>query len=140
MSDEKLDFAGSAWVDKATKVLEALVNEHGQEETSFSVCEVFTDAPSDVSASGIAAWYFYIEGKSVRVGLGEEVGTDVRIQADYESSLPNVRLVYTPEVLEEMRENAEERSANSSSSVEGDMSKAPPYLVELHNQMAPLTA
>ena len=140
MSDEKLDFAGSAWVDKATKVLEALVNEHGQEETSFSVCEVFTDAPADVSVSGIAAWYFYIEGKSVRVGLGEEVGTDVRIQADYESSLPNVRLVYTPEVLEEMRENAEERSANSSSSVEGDMSKAPPYLVELHNQMAPLTA
>ena len=140
MSDEKLDFAGSAWVDKATKVLEALVNEHGQEETSFSVCEVFTDAPADVSASGTAAWYFYIEGKSVRVGLGEEVGTDVRIQADYESSLPNVRLVYTPEVLEEMRENAEERSANSSSSVEGDMSKAPPYLVELHNQMAPLTA
>ena len=140
MSDEKLDFAGSAWVDKATKVLEALVNEHGQEETSFSVCEVFTDAPADVSVSGIAAWYFYIEGKSVRVGLGEEVGTDVRIQADYESSLPNVRLVYTPEVLEEMRENAKERSANSSSSVEGDMSKAPPYLVELHNQMAPLTA
>ena len=140
MSDEKLDFAGSAWVDKATKVLEALVNEHGQEETSFSVCEVFTDAPADVSASGTAAWYFYIEGKSVRVGLGEEVGTDVRIQADYESSLPNVRLVYTPEVLEEMRENAEERSANTSSSVEGDMSKAPPYLVELHNQMAPLTA
>ena len=140
MSDEKLDFAGSAWVDKATKVLEALVNEHGQEETSFSVCEVFTDAPADVSPSGTAAWYFYIEGKSVRVGLGEEVGTDVRIQADYESSLPNVRLVYTPEVLEEMRENAEERSANTSSSVEGDMSKAPPYLVELHNQMAPLTA
>ncbi|MDC0214668.1 hypothetical protein OAL14_07615 [Gammaproteobacteria bacterium] len=140
MSDEKLDFAGSAWVDKATKVLEALVNEHGQEETSFSVCEVFTDAPADVSASGIAAWYFYIEGKSVRVGLGEEAGTDVRIQADYESSLPNVRLVYTPEVLEEMRENAEERTANTSSSVEGDMSKAPPYLVELHNQMAPLTA
>lgn len=140
MSDEKLDFAGSAWVDKATKVLEALVNEHGQEETSFSVCEVFTDAPADVSASGTAAWYFYIEGKSVRVGLGEEVGTDVRIQADYESSLPNVRLVYTPEVLEEMRANAEERSANTSSSVEGDMSKAPPYLVELHNQMAPLTA
>ena len=140
MSDEKLDFAGSVWVDKATKVLEALVNEHGQEETSFSVCEVFTDAPADVSASGTAAWYFYIEGKSVRVGLGEEVGTDVRIQADYESSLPNVRLVYTPEVLEEMRANAEERSANTSSSVEGDMSKAPPYLVELHNQMAPLTA
>ena len=93
-----------------------------------------------VASSGTAAWYFYIEGKSVRIGLGEEPGTDVRIQADYKSSLPNVRLVYTPEILEEMRANAEERSADTSSSVEGDMSKAPPYLVELHNQMAPLTA
>ena len=76
----------------------------------------------------------------MRVGLGEEAGRDVRIQADYASSLPNVRLVYTPEILEEMRANAEERAADASSSVEGDMSKAPPYLVELHNQMAPLTA
>ena len=140
MSEGKLDFAGKAWVDKATEVLETLVNEHGDEDASFSVCEVFTDAPTDVSANGTAAWYFYITGKSVRVGLGEEAGTDVRIQADYESSLPNVRLVYTPEILEEMRANAEERAADASSSIEGDMSKAPPYLVELHNQMAPLTA
>ena len=56
MSEEKLDFAGEAWVDKATEVLEALVNEHGDEDASFSVCEVFTDAPKHVSASGTAAW------------------------------------------------------------------------------------
>ena len=69
MSEGKLDFAGKAQVDKATEVLEALVNEHGDEDTSFSVCEVFTDAPANVSASGTAAWYFYIAGKSVQVGL-----------------------------------------------------------------------
>ena len=46
MSEGKLDFAGKAWVDKATEVLEALVNEHGDEDASFSVCEVFTDAPT----------------------------------------------------------------------------------------------
>ena len=32
MSEGKLDFAGKAWVDKATEVLEALVNEHGDED------------------------------------------------------------------------------------------------------------
>ena len=90
MSEGKLDFAGKAWVDKATEVLEALVNEHGEVESSFSVCEVFTDAPANVSANGTAAWYFYIIGKSVRVGLGEEPGTDVRIQADYELSLIHI--------------------------------------------------
>ena len=140
MSEGKLDFAGAAWIDKASEVLETLVSEHGEEGVSFSVCEVFTNAPTRVASSGTAAWYFRIEGKNVRIGVGEEPGTDVRIQADYESSLPNVRLVYTPEILEGMRANAEERAADSSSSVEGDMSKAPPYLIELHNQMAPLTA
>ena len=140
MSEAKYDFASAAWVDKAAIVLQTLVNEHGTDGVSFSVCEVFTNAPTRVASSGTAAWYFYIEGKNVRIGVGEEPGTDVRIQADYESSLPNVRLVYTPEILEEMRTNTEERSADTSSSVEGDMSKAPPYLVELHNQMAPLTA
>ena len=140
MSEGKLDFAGAAWVDKASEVLEALVSEHGEDGISFSVCEVFTNAPTRVASRGTAAWYFYIEGKNVRIGVGEEPGTDVRIQADYESSLPNVRLVYTPEILEEMRANAEERAADTSSSVERDMSKAPPYLIELHNQMAPLTA
>ena len=104
------------------------------------MCEVFTNAPTRVASNGTAAWYFYIEGKSVRIGIGEQPGTDIRIQADYESSLPNVRLVYTPEILEEMRANAKKRSPDTSSSVAGDISKAPPYLVELHNQMAPLTA
>ncbi len=140
MSKQKIDFAGQAWVDKAGEVLQALVTQYGEDGTSFSVCEVFTDAPSHVSASGTAAWYFYIDGKSVEFGTGEESGTDVRIQADYMSSLPNVRLVYTPEILEEMRKNAAEQPENASSSVEGDMSKAPPYLVELHNQMAVMTA
>ena len=139
MSEEKYDFASAAWVDKAGTVLQALVSEHGTDGVSFSVCEVFTDAPSQVSANGTAAWYFYINGKNVQIGLGEESGTDVRIQADYVTSLPNVRLVYTPEIIEEMQKNAAERSQDSSSSVEGDMSKAPPYLVELHNQMAVLT-
>ena len=35
MSEGKLDFAGKAWVDKATQVLEALVNEHGEEEETL---------------------------------------------------------------------------------------------------------
>ena len=140
MSKERLDFASAAWVDKAGQVLNVLVSEHGEEGVSFSVCEVFTNAPTRVASNGTAAWYFYIEGKSVRIGIGEQPGTDIRIQADYESSLPNVRLVYTPEILEETRANAKKRSPDTSSSVDGDISKAPPYLVELHNQMAPLTA
>jgi hypothetical protein len=140
MSEEKFDFAGTAWVEKAGEVLRTLVKEHGEDGTSFSVCEVFTGAPSQVSANGTAAWYFFIDGKNVQIGLGEEPGTDVRIQADYTSSLPNVRLVYTSEILEELRKNAAEKPKDTSSSVEGDMSKAPPYLVELHNQMAVMTA
>ena len=82
-STAKVDFAGAAWVDAARTVLEGLVAEHCDDDAKLSVCEVFTDVPTRVAPSGTAAWYFYIVGKSVTVGVGEVDDTDVKIRADY---------------------------------------------------------
>ena len=140
MTDEKVDFVSVAWVEKAGEVVEGLASQHGEEGVNFSVCEIFTDAPEHVAESGIAAWYLYIEGKTVRWGLGEEPGTDVRIQADYETSLPSARLVYTPEIVAEMKKKAAENPPIADSgNVKGNMSLVPSYLSELHNVMAVLT-
>ena len=62
--------ASQAWVVAATELLEALVAELGSSDHAFSVCEIFTDAPKLVSATGEATWYFFIEGHLVNVGLG----------------------------------------------------------------------
>ncbi|MEM7017974.1 MAG: hypothetical protein AAF512_11640 [Pseudomonadota bacterium] len=138
MTDQtKVDFASAAWVDEARKELENLVSNHGEDGKNFSVCEIFTDAPKHVAESGTAAWYFYITGKTVKVGAGEINDADVTIRADYTETLPTARLVYTPEIL---AERAAQPPDENSSNVEGDMSQAPPYLVELHNQLAVMTA
>ena len=137
MSDTKVDFASAPWVDQARAVLDELVATHGEPGFAFSACEIFTDAPAHVAETGTAAWHFYIDGKTVRVGVGEVDGTDVTIRADYESTLPATRLVYTPEILAERAANPDE---NAASHVEGDMTNMPPYLVELHNRLAVITA
>ncbi|MEM7365142.1 MAG: hypothetical protein AAF525_14050 [Pseudomonadota bacterium] len=136
MSD-RVHFASHEWVKAATTVLEELVAEHGEAGHTFSVCEIFTDAPSSIASDGTAAWYFFIDGQSVTVSEGEAEGTDVTIRADYQSALPGARLVYTPESLAEL---AKQPPPEKPAQVDGDMSKAPPYLIHLHNRMAEVTA
>ena len=134
---DKVDFASAAWVDKARVVLEELVAEHADEDTKLSVCEAFTNAPTSVAESGTAAWYFYIVGKSVKVGCGEVDDADVTIRADYETSLPGARTVYTPEFLAQMESMP---APEITPEIKGDTSAFPPWLVELHNRLAIVTA
>ena len=136
----KVPFASPAWVEIARGVLEELVSEHGQEDQSFSICEAFAEAPADIAdEDGFAAWNFYIDGKSVRVGSGRVVDTDVQIQATWELVLPVARLVYTPELLAEWAKNPPERPTDPNASQLGDMTMVPPYLMELHNRLAVVT-
>ena len=133
----KVDFASAAWVDMARTVLEELVAEHADDDTRFSVCEAFTDAPSRVAASGTAAWHFTINGKNVTVGQGELDEADIVIRADYQTSLPGARTVYTPEFLAQ-RESMPPPEIPPE--IKGDTSALPPWLVELHNRLAVVTA
>jgi hypothetical protein len=134
MTGPKLEFASAAWIAEARRILEALVAAHGEPGRRFSVCEVFTDAPAEVAPSGVASWHFRIDGKTVEAGPGTIDGPDVLISADYAATLPNARLVYTPEIL------AQRRAARSDGARSGGGPKAPRYLVELHNRLAVLTA
>jgi hypothetical protein len=129
-----LVFVSPTWIEAARSILETLVAEHGEPGWRFSICERFTDAPPDVASGGLAAWWFRIDGRTVQVGAGAIEGAEVTITADYDATLPSARLVYTPEIL------AHRRAAGPRPGVDGDMSKAPPYLVELHNRLAVLTA
>ena len=139
--DDKVPFASPAWVEIARGVLEDLASEHGKEGEAFSICESFAQAPAEYAdEDGFVAWHFYLDGKSVRVGEGRVDDADVQIQATYELVLPVARLVYTPELLAGWAKNPPERPKDSNGSQSGDMSKAPPYLLELHNRMAKVTA
>ncbi|MDH3640530.1 MAG: hypothetical protein OES38_00410 [Gammaproteobacteria bacterium] len=140
MSNEnkgKVDFASAAWIDITRRELEALVAVHGKPGVQFGFCEIFTDAPSHISASGEVAWYFRTNGKSVEVAAGTLKGADVTITTDYAGVLPQARQYYTPEIL---AERAKEPPGAAFDSVQGDLSLVPDYLVELHNRLAVITA
>ena len=133
-SPHKVAFASPAWIAAAREILEALVAAHGRPGRRFSLCERFTDPPPELSATGEVAWHFRIDGSAVEVGAGAIGDADVTITADYEKSLPAARLVYTPEVL------AQRSPAAPRPGVQGDLASSPGYLVELHNQLAAITA
>lgn len=134
---EKVDFASEAWVAEVSAVLAELVVRHADDDTKLSVCEVFTDAPATVATSGTAAWHFYIDGKNVRVGTGEVDDAEVTIRADYQTALPGARTVYTPEYLAQMESMPPPEKPPE---IKGDTSAFPPWLIELHNRMALVTA
>lgn len=99
---EKLPFASGLWVERARLELESVVAEHGEEGVKYSVCEAFAEAPAEFADDGgFAAWHFYVDGKSVQVGVGRVDDTDVYIQATWETSLPSARLVITPDIIAE---------------------------------------
>ena len=126
----KLSFASSEWVVAARAVLEELVEKHGEDGTTFSVCEIFTNAPAEIAdGQGRVVWHFVIDGTKVTVGEGKIKGADHHVKADYQQALPIARLVYTDEMIAKARK----REAAAGQQI-------PPYLVELHNRMAELTA
>lgn len=132
-----LRFAGREWVAAARQILVELAEAHGREGDRFSLCERFTDAPVEVAPSGVAAWWFRIDGTRAEVGEGELPDARARVNADYTATLPVARLVYTPEVLAERRAK---QASGELTTRQGDWSGAPSYLVELHNRLAVITA
>ena len=133
-------FASPAWVDIAREVLQNLVSEHGKDGEKYSVCEVFAGAPAEISdADRFAAWYFYVDGKSVRVGVGRISDADIHIEATWALSLTGARTVYTPELMAEWEKNPPQPPEDPNRKLEGDMASLPSYLRELHNSLAVVT-
>ncbi len=131
----KVVFASSEWLDLAREVLEDLVAQHGHAGTSFSVCEVFTNAPDGMIGPdpAVAAWHFSIVDKTVTVGEGEIDGADMAVSVEYEKALPAARRVYPALlgrlVMPPIRLLSYLRRRPS----------PPAYLLDLHNRLARVT-
>ena len=128
---EKLVFASPEWVNYARVILEKLVAEHGEAGNTFSVCEIFTNAPDGLAGPDptTAVWHFRIVDKTVMVGEGKIDGADYNARVTYEQALLMARTVYTPEMVKKMR--AERAKASGPT--------PPPYFMELHNRLAIVT-
>lgn len=131
----KVVFASSEWLELAREVLEDLVAQHGSPGASFSVCEVFTNAPEGLMGPDptSAAWYFRIRDNAVSVGAGEIEGADMRIRVDYAKALPAARRVY-PVFLAKLL-----MPVVRLLSYLRRRPSPPSYLLDLHNRLALVT-
>ena len=135
----KFNFVSNEWVDQAEIILNDLVSQFGEEGVSFSVSATFTDAPKEIDSSGTASWYFFIEGKSVRVGKGKTEKTDVRINYDYAKANVIAKIIYTEEIIAKQKEETE-KALEVLTKKGKELKKPPDYLSQLHNRLALLTA
>ena len=137
MNEEKtkFEFVSDEWIEQARIILKDLVFRFGEEGVTFSVCETFTDAATNIDASGIASWHFYINGKSVKVAIGKVKDTDVKINFDYKKASVIAKIVYNEKMIVRQKEDLEK--VKESLAIAGKEFKEPPdYLTELHNQLA----
>lgn len=135
----KFEFVSNEWVDQAKEILEDLVSQFGVEGVSFSVCETFTDAPTNIDPSGVASWHFYIQGKSVNVGKGKVNDSDVKINYDYKKASVIAKIFFTKKIMEKQKNDLEK--TRKILEKKGKKLKEPPdYLNELHNRLALLTS
>ena len=131
----KVIFASQEWLDLARGVLEDLVAQHGEHGTSFSVCEVFTNAPEGMVGPDAtrAAWHFCIENKTVTVGEGEIDGADMAVSVDYSNALRMARRVYPAAIGWLAMPIVRLVSRMRGKPV------PPAYLLDLHNRLALVT-
>lgn len=134
---KKMAFASPEWVDYAIALVEELVAKNAKEGDSFSMSELFTDAPKGMSGpdSTTAGWHFRIKDKTVTAGHGKLADADWAIEADYEKTVPSARFVHTPEMLEKSRQ----KPSVIKSRATGKEVTVPPYVSELHNKLAVVT-
>lgn len=128
-------FLSREWLDQVRFVLAELVEQEGPTSGSFSMCEVFLNAPAGsvgmIEPDHVGAWHFRATGNRVQVGEGDAKDVDVRVVLEYREAVKSARAV--------IGSNEEGSVETKFQEVQGDLSNVPGYLTVLHNRMAPVT-
>ena len=146
MSEQKLPFCSQTWVDHARSYLEEASANADLEGIRVSFNEVFTDAPSDLDpdSDGRVGWYLRVQDGKLEVDRGILEFADLRITADYVTTLPLARLVFSgsPDSARAAGRLVAEATAAGKMRREGDEAVLAtlPWLVKLHDVLAERTA
>jgi hypothetical protein len=156
--EEKVELGSAEWVQLAGKFLEERVASLGNalDGVSWSACQVLKNAPAHLSSdgSGQAAWWYSIDGPTVRFGEGILKSADKTVEGDYQTILPMARVVYDSSPGSEAQRQADQaaiKRLTSQSSPDGNTAQAAAAgpampdqlrqtLLELHDYLAVRTA
>jgi hypothetical protein len=93
--DQRLEFISAGWIEAARTLLEREVAAKADlAAVSFSLCEVFTEAPPHLAGpAGVVSWYFRLQGGRIEVAAGD-VPAAVRVTGAYQAALGYAQIVY----------------------------------------------
>lgn len=142
MSDERFEFCSQAWVDYARKYIEEASADTDLEGISVSFNEVFSDAPPglDPDEEGRIGWFLRVRDGRLEVDRGILEQADLRITADYATTLPLARIIFSgnPEGAREAMQLVSDATAAGKMRREGNdaVMATLPWLARLHDVLA----
>jgi len=134
----KVEFAGPAWMAAIESKLGAFAA--ANPDARFGLCEVFTDSPAHLAADGVIAWHCRVADGKVDFHMGDADDVDIKNIADYQTILPFARLHLTSETRAEYEQMSARALEAGKLKRIGDVTKLPPAIHGLHNEMAEITA
>ena len=146
MSEEQLAFCSQAWVDYARRYLQRASANADLSGVSVTFNEVFTDAPSELDhdSDGRVGWYLRVHDGKLEVDRGILEAADLRITADYATTLPLARMVFSgnPDSVQEAARLVAVATEAGKMHRDGDegVLATLPWLVKLHDVLAERTA
>jgi hypothetical protein len=135
-------FASPTWAAALHGYLVAngpeLAQEHGAD---FSMCEVYTDVPAEVSDRDRVAVSWGFEGGAVWFSLEERDDVDMKVTGTWDVLAPLARLVYADDPEGAARSQAALGAALADGSLQVAMTgPRPEVLGRLHDDLARITA
>ena len=110
---------------------------------AWSICEVFTDPPKDLSPDGRPlAWHAVVRGGQVEFGDTERDDVDVKITVDYKGVVPLGRYAVDgdPARREELTAMGQVLRDAGRMTVVGDRAGRDPRIGDFHDAIARVTA
>jgi hypothetical protein len=139
---EKFEFGSRPWTEKLRDAIQRAVDEAGL-STDYAFSEVYIDPPDHLAEPGVTlGWCARIRGQYVDFTFEPADDVDFQVTTDYEAVLPLARMVFAGvDDADVVRERmVGELVASGKLAVKGDRTRRPPYLENIHDDMAKITA
>ena len=143
-TETKLEFASTAWIDAIRAAITAELAAEGDAARSinFSVSELYTDTPVHISPDGQVGWSCRIADGQVAFQHARDPDADIVMVGEYAAIQQLARIVVAgdPDRQAELERMMAEALESGRMRIDGDVTRAPPAMNAVHDDVASRTA
>ncbi|MVU80461.1 hypothetical protein GPX89_24830 [Nocardia sp. ET3-3] len=142
------EYVSAEWIEAVGAIIGDLLRDVDLGSLDYCICEDLTNPPFGRANTpgGTLSWFIRISASKVEVRGGTLGDADIRIVADYATHHELSRRVWAgnPEVAAAARQHRQRATASGELRIDGDLTAAPPAVLELiaqlHDPVAAITA